>query len=73
MTVDGEPVEFAVLSEGTHWVAQATINETVVGIQARHWTLGSTGLVTEGDFEPYERGARTIRRLWTQWPPPLPH
>ena len=40
VTVDGEAVEFAVLSEGTHWVAQATINETVVGIQARHWTLG---------------------------------
>ena len=39
MTVDGEAVEFAVLSEGTHWVAQAIINETVVGIHACHWTV----------------------------------
>jgi len=65
VTVDGDAVEFAVLSEGSHWVAQAIINETLVGIQSRHWTVESTGLVTEGDFEPYERGVQAIRRLRT--------
>ena len=66
LTVDGDAVEFAVLSEGAHWVAQAIIKRTVVGIQSRHWTLESTGLVTVGDFEPYERGARAISQLWMQ-------
>ena len=34
LTVDGRSVEFAVLSEGAHWVAQAIIEGTVVGIQS---------------------------------------
>jgi hypothetical protein len=73
LTVDGEAVEFAVLSAGSHWVAQAIIDEALVGIQSHHWTIESAGLVTERDFEPYEHGARAIRQLWTQRPPPLPH
>ena len=51
-------MEFAVVSEGSHWAAQAIINETLVGIQSRHWTVEPTGLVTEGDFEPDERGVQ---------------
>jgi hypothetical protein len=65
LTVDDELVEFAVLSEGTHWVAQAIIGERVVGIQARIWTLDATGLVTETDFAPYAEGAKEIRRRMT--------
>lgn len=62
LPVDDELVEFAVLSEGTHWVAQAIIGERVVGIQARNWKLEMTGLVTETDFVAYEEGAKEIRR-----------
>jgi hypothetical protein len=62
LAVDDEPVEFAVLGEGAHWVAQAIVGERVVGIQARNWNLDATGLVTETDFAPYEHGAKEIRR-----------
>ena len=65
LPVDDGPVEFAVLSEGKHWVAQAIIGERVVGIQTRHWTLDTTGLITETDFAPYVEGARQIRRRMT--------
>jgi hypothetical protein len=68
LTVDGDSVEFAVLSEGAHWVAQAIIEGTVVGIQSRNWTLEATGLVTESNFELYERGAQELRRRQTRWP-----
>ena len=54
--------EFAVLREGTHWVAQAIVGERVVGIQARNWKLDMTGLVTETDFAAYEEGAKEMRR-----------
>jgi hypothetical protein len=66
LAVDGDVVEFAVLSEGAHWVAQAIVDETVVGIQSRNWALEATGLVTEGDFDLYERGAQEIRRRRAQ-------
>ena len=62
LIVDGDAVEFAVLSEGEHWVAQAIIRGMVVGIQSRKWTLETTGLVTESNFEPYEVGAQELRR-----------
>ena len=62
LPVDDELVDFAVLREGTHWVAQAIIGERVVGIQARHWMLDATGLITETDFAPYVEGANEIRR-----------
>jgi hypothetical protein len=65
LPVDDELVEFAVLSEGTHWVAQAIIDERVVGIQARNWKLDMTGLVSETDFAAYEEGAKEIRRRMT--------
>ncbi len=65
LPVDDDLVEFAVLSEGTHWVAQAIIGERVVGIQARHWMLDTTGLITETDFAPYVEGANEIRRRMT--------
>jgi len=66
LTVDGDAVEFVVLSEEAQWVAQAIINGTVVGIQSRNWALEATGLVTERDFERYERGAREVRRRRTR-------
>jgi hypothetical protein len=66
LTVDGDAVEFAVLSEDVHWVAQAIIEGTVVGIQSRNWTLEATGLVTESKFELYERGTQELRRRRTQ-------
>lgn len=62
LPVDDAAVEFAVLSEGAHWVAQAIIGEKVVGIHARNWALDTTGLVTETDFAPYLEGAKEIRR-----------
>lgn len=62
LVVDGDAVEFAVLGEDEYWVAQAIISGTVVGIQARYWTLETTGLVTESNFEPYEVGAQELRR-----------
>ena len=62
LPVDDEPREFAVLREGTHWVAQAIVGERVVGIQARNWKLDMTGLVTETDFAAYEEGAKEMRR-----------
>jgi hypothetical protein len=69
LPVDDDWVEFAVLREGTHWVAQAIIGERVVGIQARHWRVDTTGLVTETDFAPYVEGAKEIRRRMTPQPP----
>lgn len=65
LPVDDGPVEFAVLSEGRHWVAQAIVGERVVGIQARNWKLDQTGLVTETDFAAYREGAKEIRRRMT--------
>jgi hypothetical protein len=64
--VDGDQVEFAVLHEGVHWVAQAIIEGTVVGIESRHWALETTGLRVETDFDPYARGAKEVRRRWLQ-------
>lgn len=62
LMVDGDAVEFAVLSEGEYWVAQAIISGIVVGIQSRNWAVETTGLVTESNFEPYEVGAQELRR-----------
>jgi hypothetical protein len=66
LSVDGDRVEFKVLNEGEHWVGQAIISGSVVGIQSRHWALETTGLVTERAFDAYERGARELRERWTQ-------
>ena len=65
LAVDDDLVEFAVLGEGTHWVAQAIVGERVVGIQARNWKLDTTGLVTETDFTLYREGAKEMRRRMT--------
>jgi hypothetical protein len=66
LPVDGGHVEFAVLDEGLHWVAQAIIEGTVVGIESRNWALETTGLRVEADFETYARGAQELRRRWLQ-------
>jgi hypothetical protein len=65
LTVDHDLVDFAVLSEGEHWVAQAIVGNSVVGIQARNWTPETTGLVTEKNFDPYREGAKEMRRRMT--------
>jgi hypothetical protein len=65
LPVDDDFVEFAVLSEGAYWVAQAIIGERVVGVQTRNWALDATGLITETDFAPYVEGAKEIRRRMT--------
>src|SRR4051812_28022242 len=65
LVVDGDPVEFAVLTEGEHWVAQAIIDERVVGIEARNWKPDTTGLVTEMDFAAYVEGSKEMRRRMT--------
>ena len=62
--VDGDQVEFAVLREGIHWVAQAIIQGTVVGIESRGWALERTGLRAESDFDVYARGAQELRQRW---------
>jgi len=66
LPVDRDEVEFAVLHEGVHWVAQAIIQGTVVGIESRNWALETTGLRVETDFDPYARGAKELRRRWLQ-------
>lgn len=66
LTVAGDEVEFAVLSEGEHWVAQAIVGATVVGVQSRNWTLEATGLVAEREFDLYEQEARERRRRLAQ-------
>jgi hypothetical protein len=53
ITVESEGVEFAVLSESDHWVAQATIESLVVAIQSRHWALDSVGLRSESNVDAY--------------------
>jgi hypothetical protein len=65
LAVDGDPVEFAVLTEREHWVAHAVVDERVVGIQARNWKVDTTGLVTETDFAAYIEGSREMRRRMT--------
>ena len=65
VAVDGDPVEFAVLTEREHWVSQAIIGETVVGIEARNWKLDTTGLVTETNFAAYIEGSQEMRRRMT--------
>jgi hypothetical protein len=62
LAVDGDPVEFAVLTEREHWVAHAIIEEKVVGIEARHWKVDTTGLVTETNFAAYIEGSKEMRR-----------
>jgi hypothetical protein len=66
LTVDGDEVEFAVLSEGEQWVAQAIVGATVVGVQSRNWAVEATGLVAESRFDLYEHGARERRRRLAQ-------
>jgi hypothetical protein len=66
LPVDDSEVEFAVLSEKEHWVAQAIIGDIVVGIHSRHWRVEMTGLVAESDFGIYRQGAQAIWRLMTQ-------
>ena len=65
LAVDGDPVEFAVLTEREHWVAHAIVDETVVGIQARNWKVDTTGLVTETNFAVYLEGSKEMRRRMT--------
>jgi hypothetical protein len=66
LTVDGDEVEFAVLSQREHWVAQAIVNGTVVGIHSRNWPVQATGLVTASDFAVYRRGVQEVWRLMTE-------
>jgi len=66
LKVDGDEVEFAVLSEGEQWVAQAIVGATVVGVQSRNWAVEATGLVAESRFDLYEHGARERRRRLAQ-------
>jgi hypothetical protein len=66
LTVNADEVEFAVLSEGPHWVAQAIIGSTVVGIQSRNWAVETTGLVAETEFDRYQYGAQELRRRMAQ-------
>ncbi len=62
LAVDGDPVEFAVLTEREHWVAHAIVDERIVGIEARNWELDTTGLVTETNFAAYIEGSQEMRR-----------
>jgi hypothetical protein len=66
IAVDSEQVEFAVLREGAHWVAQTIIEHMVVGIEARNWPLDMTGLRIESTFDGYMEGGRELRRRWSQ-------
>jgi hypothetical protein len=66
LAVNDAEVAFAVLSEGPHWVAQAIIGGTVVGIQSRNWALETTGLATETEFDRYQDGAQELRRRMAQ-------
>jgi hypothetical protein len=61
---DAGQVEFAVLHEGVHWVAQAIIEGAVVGIESRNWALETTGLRAEADLDPYAHRAGVLRRRW---------
>jgi hypothetical protein len=66
LAVNDDEVEFAVLSEGTHWVAQAIVGSSVVGIQSRNWALETTGLATETKFDRYKDGGQELRRRMAQ-------
>jgi hypothetical protein len=64
ITADGESIEFAILREHEHWVAQATIEPLVVGIESRHWPIEAVGLHAETRFDAYAAGAAQLRRKY---------
>jgi hypothetical protein len=69
LLVDGETTPFRTLSHEHFWVAQAVRDGVVIGIQARNWNTGDTGLVTVRDTKAYADGTRTMHRQWRR---PLP-
>jgi hypothetical protein len=60
MPVDGTSVMFRYLSHESFWVAQATVEERLIGIIANGWPLEMTGLVTIHHFGEYSRGSEVI-------------
>ena len=62
IAVDGAVVEFAVLSEAEHWVAQAIIEPLLVGISSFGWPIDAVGLRSETTFEIYAEGFAQLRQ-----------
>jgi hypothetical protein len=60
LLVDGAFVEFRVLAHENDWVAQAAVDDAVVGIHARAWSLTDTGLVSIEDTSEYSEGRGLI-------------
>jgi hypothetical protein len=60
LLVDGVLVEFRVLAHENYWVSQAPVDDAVVAIQARGWSLADTGLVSIEDTSEYREGRGLI-------------
>jgi hypothetical protein len=55
IAVDGTPVRFQVVSAGESWLAHAIVGDQLLSIDARHWPIERTRIVTVDDITPYER------------------
>jgi hypothetical protein len=53
LRVDSANVEFRVLAHGNYWVAQAPVDDAVIGIEARSWSLSDLGLEAIEDTSEY--------------------
>jgi hypothetical protein len=64
--VDGEPVAFAWLAEGRHWVAYAPLEDRTLVLSARDVPVNQVALVRVTDVEPYLDGTRQLDAAWTR-------
>jgi hypothetical protein len=55
ITVDRTPARFQVVSAGATWLANAVVDDQLLEIEARHWPIERTALVTVHDITPYAR------------------
>jgi hypothetical protein len=62
--VNGVMVEFRTMAAGHSVIANALVDELVVGVECHRWFLTDLGLVTTVDIEPYADGSRVLARRW---------
>lgn len=60
--VEGEPIVFEGLEDGSGWVLQATLGPTLLSIVGVHWPREGLDLVRVPDVEPYIAGFHNFLR-----------
>lgn len=66
--VEGEPVRFAYLAQGSGWVALGRRAGVTISLLARNLDVRQVELVTVRDVEPYIEGSRRLHERWEDPP-----